>query len=218
MKTLTAGVIAETQKAHGTTAWPWLVYIVASQSVTATEVFRLTNHPQPITIDAKTYDPYPFALGVRSSDSEGNIPSVQLSVSNIDRQIVRNLATADNLLGKTCTLRQVNTANLSSAAWLETTLTIAGAVVTRAAIEFRLELPNPHDIQLPQEVFLRDRCPWRFGSSECGFVITSTSSTDCDKLLTTCTTRGLEELTAGRPQLHPLRFGGWPGLPRKVRA
>ena len=226
MRTVPTDVFGAMQNMHGSDPYATLLQIIVSESTSAKEVFQLTNYAAEIVYPAGssptadyTYTPYPFTLSVQREDNQGGLPTVELSLSNISRTVVPYLFIADNLLGKKVNLWHVNQAHLDSGDEIETTeLSIAGASVTASTIGLRLELPSFHDVQLPMEIYQRDRCDARFGGTTCGFVITATSLQDCDKTITDCTARGDEEEADGRPRRHPMRFRGFPGLPRKVRA
>jgi phage-related protein len=220
MRTLSANIIGEVQKTHGDAAWRWLVTLQVSYTAVLNEVFSLTNHPSALTYASVSYKPFPFSVGVMESDDSGSLHAVELSLSNVTRDLSPYLQKADNLLGKDVTIRLVNVDHLTTAAdTLATTYRVAGATMTRSTIGLRLETSDLHRLQYPEETFMRDRCRWLYGSAECGYVITGEGGvlTECNKTLADCTERGTEEGTRGRPIRHPSRFGGFPGLPRKIR-
>jgi hypothetical protein len=94
MKTFQQDFLDKLNEQNTGTGWIWLVHIVADYSLTATTVFRFANHPSTVVFDEKKYYGFPMQIGPLESDSEGAIPTLQLSFSNITREAARYFETA----------------------------------------------------------------------------------------------------------------------------
>jgi len=64
----------------------WLVLL----TITATDLppLRVVNNSEPITSRGNVFEPYPFAVTLPSDDSD-QMPTVTLSISNLDAAIVQ---------------------------------------------------------------------------------------------------------------------------------
>ena len=93
---------------------------------------------------------------------------------------------------------------------------VVSASVSGSAISFKVSAFNLFQLQFPPYVYARRRCRWGFGSNECGYVTSAPGAafTECNKTLSNCEERGAEEVSRGLAEIHPRRFGAFPGVPR----
>ena len=83
MRTLPQGALDALADQHTGDPWVWLYHIVADFAEAATTVFQFAAIDQQIHFDEKTYYPYPVKKSVIEESSEGSLPLLQISFSNI---------------------------------------------------------------------------------------------------------------------------------------
>lgn len=179
-----------------------------------TEAIYIVNHSTSVTFNSKTYQPFPIGRLERSEDSEGTIPELSITVTNVDRVITEYLEAGD-LLNRTVNMWLVNSNHLSTSHALFYTYKIQNATMNEESVTFILGQRNLLLHTFPKNRFIRTRCRWVFsndGSTECGYL---GSLTTCDYTLSGangCEVHGDDEVTNGRQRLHPQRFGGFPSI------
>jgi len=187
----------------------WLVLFEVH--VTDTEVFRLVNNEQAITFASNVYSPFPIGFEQIEETSAGDLPYINVVVSNQDRMISAYLESHGGLLDRKVVMRIVHQSNLaSSSATIESTLMIREVSITEEAANFRLSHHPFFEVDLPHQTYYRHRCRWAFASGECGWVIATGgtgSGTACDKTL--------EGSNGCEVHNNAARFGGFPGIPRR---
>lgn len=180
------------------------------QTGTSTAMY-VTSNNESVTFGGNRYDPYPMTRAEIERDSDGNISDVTVTVSNVGREITTN---ASALRGKSVTLNITNTNYLSSS--YSYTFTIKDITLSDVFATIRLGSVNLLTLDFPRERFMRTRCGWVFGSTGCGYDTTRSGAlSTCDQTLNGsngCVAHGTDEVSAGRPRLHPLRFRGFPGI------
>ena len=96
--------------------WVWLFEVV----VTTADVVRLARNPVDLTFGvdgdgvALTYKAFMFQISAYSQDSDGSIQALQISASNISREVQAILEYHD-LIGASARLLLVNATELDSA-------------------------------------------------------------------------------------------------------
>jgi lambda family phage minor tail protein L len=192
-----------------TASWLYLWEIRSSDS----EAFYLTDNNESVVFAGTTYFPFPISKPQIERDSEGNITDITVAVSNIDRSISAKLENG-GLLGQTVILRIVNSAFLATSTDAYThRFKIMDATCDDLWATFRLGQTNLFTVQFPSNRFMRTRCRWRYGSTECGYnTARSGALVTCAKTLDDCDDHGDDEVTAGLTRMHPLRFGGFPSI------
>lgn len=210
----------EIRRLHGG-RWLELWEIEIDASAVALLKFACVNHSAPITFGSVTYHPFPVARGPIEWNSEGNLPRTTLALDNRRRDLAPYLEQGQGFQDRVVTMRIVHEDWLALATdryvldWI-----IAGAAVTHETVQLTLEARAFATMQLPRERFMRDRCAWQFRSPVCGYEPDSADGADyrtCAKTLDDCVLRGDDEVARGMPRLHPMQFGAFPALPRRVR-
>ena len=192
-----------------TSAWVELWELRSSD----TEKFCITSNIEAVIFDSVTYSPFPMSRAEFERDAVGAITSASVSIANIDRVIQARLE-ANELHGRTVVYRLVNTAITASASdcYVER-FEILDAVADALTVTFRLGKQNLFDRPFPANRFMRTRCGWVYGSTECGYDTTRSGAlATCAKTVSDCETHGDDEVTAGLVRNHPRRFGGFPGI------
>lgn len=216
------------EQPHQTSPWVWLWEFVLDKATppTSPNWCAITPYTQDVTWTAPARDGYASApvtfsaFNMRHSEietsGEGNLPSMEVSLDNTARFLMPILEQVD-IEGNRATLWLLNAATVVSipTAYIEWNFEIVSARANRQAVTLQLEMPNFFERRVPNDTYDATRCRWlKFGGPECGYVInTSAAFSTCNRTLDECVLRGEDEAIRGIPVLHPLRFGGYPGIP-----
>ncbi len=172
---------------------------------------------QPNTATAQTYTAAPVEMGSMKYDNVSAQPSMDLTVSNIDRTMAAYLENNDGLRGRPVNIIRTYSDVLGNAsACLVETYYVDGAKSDLSKASFSL-VPKTtlYGIKCPKRTLLRDQCAWKFKGLEClGYsstasagvnaTLASGSRTTCLKTLGSCAS--IYNNTS--------RYGGWPGIPK----
>lgn len=175
---------------------------------------RIVNNAENITwqhpedTQAETYAAFPFEINEISDSSSGEIPRVDIQVSNVSRvmdqylQLYDDYVKANGYTPVTVSICVVNTkvitADPDAAPEVEHTFELKQPKCDAQWATFTLSAGNPYLRRFPQNRILRNHCRFRFKSSRCGY---AGAETTCDHTLITCRARNNSE-----------RFGGAPGV------
>lgn len=227
--TVPAGMQSEAERPHGSAQWIWLLELVVVDfdppAVDQQQLMRLTTYhrdlqwPKDDPYDT-TWNPFPFEVGNLELSGEGNLPQLDVTMANATRWPMRYLHATDGLVGHAAKLYLLTEAGLDIAypdheglAW---DFVVQASLANADQVTLRLSQPNYFARQAPQDRYGAARCRWPFGSDQCGYVVNAVAAyTSCDKSLADCVARGDDEVARLLPRLHPLRFGGFPGIPQQ---
>lgn len=197
MKTLSANLILEKNKVGAKSAWLILVDI----EVTVGTTLRYVANNENVTFDGNLYTALPLMIDSTKETSKGEIPSVNLSVSNITRVLRTYLESYDGLTGCDVTLYVVNSDFLAED-YSDLTLefSVLETKVTEEWVSLRLGAQNPLRKRFPLMRYMAGQCNWSdsFKGVECKY---AGSATVCDGSWRRC-----KELS------NVANFGGYPGL------
>jgi len=195
----------------------WIVLFEIS--VSDIEIFRLTNNEEAVTFNSLVYSPFPIMMETMEESGQGDLPYINVTVSNVERVLNNYMEQRNGLLDQKVKMQLVNEANLiNDAASITINLVIRETTVTENAITFRLSHHPFFEIDMPHQRFYRGRCRWAFKSTQCGWTALATDSDTCDKTLdgaNGCQAHGDTTTADGGTASHPARFGGFPGIPRR---
>lgn len=189
-------------------ATPWLNLLEIE--IDGNTPLRVTDNNETVTFGGEDYRPFPFTISAINSDSAGKIPSITLTVSNVNNIIFPYVDRADGLIDTKVTLTVVNTAYLEED-YAELTLefSILGATMDEEWASFTLGAPSPMRQRFPKDRYVANSCQWTFNSptvraagtnagAECAY---QGSDTGCDKTYGDCKGKG-----------NDARYGGFFGL------
>lgn len=234
MRTLPADLKTQVNKLGGGEPYAWLFGIVADEDYdteTGTALY-VTSYDQPITFTdllngapgTQSYKPLAATVSSVRVDMSASLPVVQVTVSNIFRDASKRLETGRGFMGGRVGFVVVNTQRLIDGAILEGQGFVRGAVASSQAVTFNVELYGLGSVQVPDATYIVDRCIWEYGEARCGFRLdlvnggTHPQFLKCPLTYDGCNDRGeYESTTLGRVRRHPMRFGGFLGLPRLQR-
>lgn len=221
MISLPASLLALSQKVRGSDPWLWLYEITVDSTTIARTLLRFVHHPSPITFGSETYYPFPITHTDLEENDQKNLPSFDIQLSHVTRELARYLETGRGLRGAAVRM------NLTSAAAAPAGDTVReyGAVVQEItakadAILLRCGTDVLTNREFPPEQLTRTRCPFRYGGPQCGIRLTTAMLAiypTCPKTYAACIERGIQEAAEGWPNMHPRRFGAYPAIPRSVR-
>lgn len=183
-------------------AWLYLVEITLPDLVT---ILRFVRNNDDVVFDTDTYYKLPFEIEPIENQSRGQIPQVNLRLSNVTRVIQTYLEQFDGGIGSTVRLIVINSEHLDDVtpaqyAELELNFEVIGAEANANWVTFTLGVPNPLNKLFPLHRYIANHCNWvsRFKGVECGY---SGLITTCDGTLSNC-----------RILSNSARFGGFVGL------
>ncbi len=166
MKTLPANLILEKNKLATPSAWLVLLDITLPDST----VLRFVNNTENIVFQGNTYTAINFNLEPSKSSGTGQIPTVQLSISNVTRIIQAYLESLDGAVDSDVQITVVNSAYLSeNYAELQMLFSILSTKANAYYVIFELGMPNPLRKRFPPHRFIGNHCNWKFLSAECNY-------------------------------------------------
>lgn len=177
---------------------PWLVLLTITLPAPDSTVFRIVPNNEDVEFEGLTYTAFPVEIGFPDESSKGEIPSLDLKVSNVTRIIQSHLEALNGASGTTVKLVIVNTANLTED-YSELTMDfeVLSSSYNSMWITFKCGASNPLRRRFLDKYFA-NHCNWQYKSVECAS--TSTDLT-CERTITAC-----------RAKNNSTRFGGYPGL------
>lgn len=197
MRSLPSNIINEKNRLSTTSSFIWLTEITLLDD--AGTVLKLAANQEDVIVGATTYTAFPFIFGPQKSNSDGQLTTVTLSVSNITREIQVYLDLLDGGIGSSVKMILVNTELLTEDyTELEMDFTITGTQSDENFAVFTLGSPNLLRQRFPLNRYLSDSCRWVFREIECGY---SDALLTCGRTFDQCEER-----------VNTPRYGGFPGL------
>lgn len=178
---------------------PWLPLVVITLPAPDNTVFRIVPNTEDITFQGNTFYAFPVQIDLPKETSKGEIPFVNITVSNVTRVIQGQIESLNGGIGATVQIIIVNTGHLTEDyAELTLDLEVQGTDCTPQWITFKCGPPNPMKRRFPLYRYMAASCGWSYKSVECGY---SGALTTCKRTLADCQTHN-----------NSTRFGGFPGL------
>ena len=201
---------------------PWV--LLFDVQVGDAEWVFLVNNEEDLTFNGRTYKRFPISISELEENARGDLPVLDVSVSNATREVQSFLERRNGLLDRSVKLYIVSTALLSDAsAAVSQQFTITSSFADAERVTFRLSQLPLVEVKMPHQIYSRSRCRWEFKSPECGWSLPSLpagvgDSAACTKLRTGiggCEWHGQQYTDVGQTSLWPARFGGFPTIPRR---
>lgn len=169
-------------------------YILLEITIPATPsdiVVRVVRNNENVTWNSQTWQAMAFEMDEITEDSKGEVPRVDVRVSNINRvmeQYIRDYDTyikANGFSPISVKLYIVNSKNLASATpevehWFE----LKQPKTNAKWATFSLGAANPYNKRVPMNRILRNHCRWKFKDGNCGYW--GTIVTSCNKSVSNC--------------------------------
>ncbi|RTL25800.1 MAG: hypothetical protein EKK55_08725 [Rhodocyclaceae bacterium] len=215
---------AEAERPHGTKPWVWFweIELVRFDGTNPPQVARVTNWHEQVEWPAgsgKIWYPFPIAQTQILQSTDGSLPGLDVTVSNVTRWGMPFLLSTRGLSGNRATCFLINSKAIGDAAqnseFIQFDLQVAECSASSEAVTLRMTLPNFLELRTPSQRFVSATCRYHeFGSAQCGYIVNAIAAYhDCPRTYAACIARGLDEAVRNLPVLHPLRFGGFLGIP-----
>lgn len=200
---LTASALLEKNKLSSDGAFIILLQITipAGMYDNATEqVIRVCRNLENIEWNGETWVAWPFELNEVSESAKGEVPRVQLKLSNISKVIQRHVENAGGGVGSSVSLFVVHSKHLDGPSMLpEMVFQTVSCVCTPTWVTFNLGSDNPYSKRFPLNRFIALHCRFQFKDKKCKY---SGNQTSCDYSYSTCKT-----------VMHNIaNFGGFPSM------
>jgi lambda family phage minor tail protein L len=166
---------------------------------------RIAYNNENVTWRSQTWQAFPFELGEIGEESKGEIPQVELKVSNVSR-IMESYVQEYDYYTKVngfspiiCSIFVVNSKNFgSSTPEVEHLFELQSVKTNSMWVSFILGASNPFNLRYPTRRLLKNHCGHSFKDAWCKY---AGAETTCDKTLTRC-----------RVLLNSANYGGFPGV------
>jgi phage-related protein len=202
MRTISATAMAEKNKLAS--SYPWIICLEITVPGLVNPI-RVCSNGEDITWAGETWTAFPFEMDAVKEVSTGDVPRVDLRVSNVSRQMEAYIQDYD-IYCKTngyspieISISLINYANvLSSTPEVEYKFVLIRPKTNAKWATFTLGAKNPFFHRHPPYRMLKQNCRYKFKDARCGY---AGGEAACDKTLARCRVLGNSE-----------RFGGTPGI------
>lgn len=178
---------------------PWLPLVTITLPAPDNTVLRVVPNSDDVIFGGETFTAFPVQIELPKETSKGEIPTLNLMVSNVTRVLQGHLESLNGGIGATVVLQIVNTAHLAeNYAELTLTFDVLSSECTAQWITLKCGPANPMRRRFPLHRYIAKYCNWQFKEVECGYAGTDTT---CTRTYDDCKTKG-----------NLPRFGGFPGL------
>ena len=160
----------------------------------------LCNNVENITWNNIEWLAAPFSIGDITETKEAELPTIDLSIIDLERRLTPDLENYSGGVGVGVWLRIINTALLNETTALREDYfdILETSVDHMNRITFKLGVENLMNYRSPKNRFLKSHCRYKvFKGNQCGY---TGSETSCDRTFTRCNELG-----------NTARFGGFPG-------
>lgn len=201
--------------------WCWQIDLQLNEPPTPSTRTRIVQYNEQIDLEGVgTFYPWPVQQSDLVEDTEGNLPTLTLTLDNRTRFYAGFLLDLDGLIGNTARVWLASTLALRAQDAERLDFRIRSAAMSSEAITLELRAEKLFDVRVPSERFESRRCRWAddFGGEECGYIVNDAAAyTSCSGTLEDCELRGLDEASRRLPVRHPRRWGGFQGIPFRRR-
>lgn len=225
MRTLSPEVAAQIRKLHNPEPYHELWRIQVDTNTSLTTWLPLVRHSETVDFkidagdDPVTFYPFDIKRGDITQDTDGNLPSTTVQLSNVTRESAKWVEMGAGVHGRPVHLCIVHSAHLDAPEHaIEIPFTCDSVSISETTVALELRAFPLFDVQVPQDRFGDRRCTFVYKDPEtCAYNGTMES---CSRLLlgdNGCVAHGLDEISRGLPPQHPSRFGAFPGASTGVR-
>jgi len=193
------------------------VWLYEIQVPTATPTrYRFCAQTEPVTFDGNEYSPFPITHDVMKEGQTGDLPTLNLTVSNVSREIAGTLESYNGLIGQPVKIMLVLSVNsydtspqFPEQAILEWDFKITAMSISAEGASATLGDISLYEVHVPKNRISKRYCRFKYRDADCGY---TGELSNCDKSLEGpmgCKAHGADS------SIHPARFGGFPGAPTK---
>lgn len=199
-KSLSVASIVEKNKLSSDVPFVVLLEIGVKDATGALmETIYLVRNSEDISYKGQVYTAYPFEISLKSES--GSIPNIKLTAYDYSRAVQQRMQQYGGAVNSDVKVTVLNTDNLDGDPEIVEYFQVVASSVQGYVVDFSLGAENALAIQIPRRNQLKDRCGWKFGGADCGYV---GALTTCDQSL-----QGANGCTAHGNEAN---FGGFPGI------
>ncbi len=141
-----------------------------SKKLSVSEIDFLYNNGDGTALVPIEYTGFPFQLGITEQVSKGQIPTVDLRVSNITRLLEAKLQELNGAIGSTVKITVINSNFLSEDyTEMEQTFDVLTCSTDNNWVIFTVGAPSPLRQMFPIDKYQALHCRWQFESVECSY-------------------------------------------------
>jgi len=206
--------------------WIWLYELEVPSSPSKTR-YRITNYERAVKFGTNTagsplvYSPFPVTHGSLTQTRRGDLPTMRVTVQNATRELGLTVDQYDGMIGSRAVVRIVNLEALEEpTAQIRWDSEVKRVSVRAEMTTFELSAFNIYRSKFPRWRYLSQHCNFRYGGPECGYIpvagagnTVGTGFDFCPKQYSSCVERGEDEDARGVDVRHPMRYGGFRGMP-----
>lgn len=203
MEVIDSNLILEKNKLAGDE--PWLIAL--DVQLTTSDYAYLVRNNEDITFDSRTYQAFPLEIDERNQVSQGEIPTLGIRVSNINRLVQNYLEDYGGLVDNEVTLRILSRVGTTWTEAISFTYKVLACVADSMWVNFTLGAPNPLNRRFPLYRYISNHCNWKFGSSECNYTFNPVGTWTASRLYWAGDlVRASEYFTSSRPDMPPNNY------------
>jgi len=187
----------ESNKLTSTGAW----LVLLDFYITETDHVRVCKNNESVIWNGYTWLPYPFEVGEITESKEGELPTVDLNVPDIERRLTPIIEENDGGIGLAVDVIMVHSdhLDLSVPEFKETFEIVDCSIDYNNTIKFSLGAENFTNYRSPQNFYLKGHCRYEeFKGPLCGY---EGPEIECNRTFERCRELG-----------NQMRFGGFPGV------
>jgi len=207
--------------------YPWIWLYELEVPSTPKTRYRITNYPSAIEFGTNTsgepliYSPYPVTHGEITQTRKGDLPTIRVTIANAAREIGLAIDEYEGMVGSRAVVRLVNLETIDEpTAQIRWDADVKRVSVRAEMVTFELSAFNVYRSKFPRWRYMTQHCNFRYGGPECGYLIPAapgntigTGFDFCPKQFSACEDRGADELARAVDVRHPMRYGGFRGMP-----
>jgi len=203
MKQLPAQIVIEKNKLNNPSPWLILldIMLVDTNNPANTTDYYVVRNNEDVTYDGQLYTAFNFDLDQSRETSKGEVPTLTLRVSNVERLLQADLEQYEGGNGSQVRVTRIHADNLAEDfGALSGLYDVIGCHFDNKWAVFNLGAPNPLNQRFPLERYIGMQCRYvsHFKGVECAY---AGVETECNGSLTRCVALANSE-----------RFGGFPGM------
>lgn len=194
---ISSDAVLESNKISSTGVW----LILLDFHIGDDEHVRVCHNNEDIIWDGETWLAYPFEIGDIEESKEGELPSVDLSIPDIERHLTPLIEDNSGGIGIVVDMMIVHSDYLNNTTpeYKETFEIVDCSINYNNVIKFSLGSENFTNYRSPKDMYLKGHCRYQeFKGTLCGY---AGSETECDRTFARCKELGNQK-----------RFGGFPGV------
>lgn len=192
--------VAKVEKNKQDSTGVWLIFLDIELGETHLRLVRNNDYENPTMWKGNPYQSFPFQLGDTASDSQGQLPKLNIKVSNANGLVEQYINDVKGGVGAKVTLSVAHSDHLDDGiAEIEEFYVVKQVNADQDWVTFTLTGDIVFSQAVPCDRYLKDSCPYQFKDVRCGY---NGGLTTCNHTIADCKARNNIE-----------RFGGFPAIP-----